>query len=96
MRAKKDELAKGFLFHGVFPYTRKLVPARRWVYRVEALGPERNHVTRPRALATRALLGFRRSHGEDDAKLGFATHHAGVGFIHFIEGKFFDHGADAG
>ncbi len=34
--------------------------------------------------------------GEDDAELGFAAHHAGVGVVHAIEGKFFDHGTDAG
>ncbi len=35
-------------------------------------------------------------HGEDDAELGFAAHHARVGFVDTIEREFFDHGADAG
>ena len=34
--------------------------------------------------------------GEDDAELGFATGHAGVGFVDFCERELFDHGADAG
>jgi hypothetical protein len=36
-------------------------------------------------------------HGEDDAELGFATGHAVVGFVDFVQVEFFDHGAaDAG
>src|SRR5205085_1476954 len=36
------------------------------------------------------------SHREDDAELGFAADHAGVGFLYFGKRKSFDHGADAG
>ena len=36
-----------------------------------------------------------RSHGEHDAELGFAAHHAGVGFAGFRERIFFNHGAHA-
>ena len=35
-------------------------------------------------------------HGEDDAELGFATGHAVVGIVDFVQGEFFDHGTDAG
>ena len=35
-------------------------------------------------------------HGQDDAELGLAAGHAGVGFAHFFEGEFFDHGAHPG
>jgi len=28
--------------------------------------------------------------------LGFATSHAVLGFVDFVQGEFFDHGADAG
>jgi hypothetical protein len=33
---------------------------------------------------------------EGDAELGFAPHHASIGFVHFGNWKFLDHGADAG
>jgi hypothetical protein len=35
-------------------------------------------------------------HGEDDTELGFTAGHAVVGFVDFVQGEFFDHGADAG
>jgi hypothetical protein len=37
-----------------------------------------------------------RLHRQDNAELSFATEHARVGLIHFVERIFFDHRADAG
>ncbi len=49
-----------------------------------------------RALARRCLAWFDDLHCEDDAELGLAAGHAGVGFIDLVEGEFLDHRADAG
>src|SRR5579885_1020616 len=35
-------------------------------------------------------------HGKYDAELGVTAHHAFVGFVHFFQGIFLDHGANAG
>ncbi len=50
-------------------------------------------VIRPREGQAPLVRGL---HGKDDAELGFAAHHMGVGVVDSVEGEFLDHGAHAG